>query len=161
MKTRYYTKFPSPIGSLYAQCDDQSITGLWFEHQKNFPKNLTLNSVYKDDHPILLLTGLWLQQYFSGNNPDTAQLPLSPSGTSFQKRVWEQLLMIPYGQTCTYKQLAERLGINKGAQAVGNAVGKNPIAIMIPCHRVVGSSGTLVGFSAGIQTKQFLLSHEI
>ena len=101
----------------------------------------------------------WLDAYFAGK-PMPVDLPLSPAGTDFQRRVWDILLTIPYGETTTYGAIAKQLGAPMSAQAVGQAVGKNPLAIIIPCHRVVGANGQLTGYAWGIERKQWLLRHE-
>ena len=106
----------------------------------------------------------WLDSYFSGD-PAEVTFPLNPHGTAFQKQVWEILLTIPYGKTTTYgaiaREMARRAGREKmSAQAVGQAVGKNPISILIPCHRVVGVNGKLTGYAGGLDRKEWLLRHE-
>lgn len=117
-----------------------------------------------DEAPVLAQARSWLDRYFSGDVPDPRELPLAPHGTPFRHAVWEALLAIPYGETVTYGQLAQRVGDMSGtrasARAVGGAVGANPIGIIIPCHRVVGASGSLTGFGGGIETKVALLAHE-
>ena len=101
----------------------------------------------------------WLDAYFDGK-PPVRDFSLVLKGTAFQHRVWDLLEQVPYGETVTYGQLAKQLGGKMSAQAVGQAVGKNPIAIMIPCHRVVGAGGRLTGYAWGIERKQWLLRHE-
>lgn len=100
-----------------------------------------------------------LAEYFSAKRCEF-DLELSPVGTPFQRRVWAELQRIPFGETATYGQIAERLGAPKSARAVGAAVGRNPLLIVVPCHRVVAASGDLIGFAAGIDTKRWLLAHE-
>lgn len=118
----------------------------------------------EDDAPVLAQARSWLDRYFAGGRPDPAELPLAPHGTPFRRTVWEALLTIPYGETVTYGWLAQRVGDMRGtrtsARAVGGAIGANPIGIIVPCHRVVGASGSLTGFGGGIGTKVALLRHE-
>ena len=100
-----------------------------------------------------------MESYFAGN-PGAVEFPLSPTGTDFQRKVWAILLTIPYGQTTTYGAIAKQLGNAMSAQAVGQAVGRNPISIIIPCHRVMGAKGQLTGYAGGIENKKWLLRHE-
>ena len=110
-------------------------------------------------------SGLWrdaihqLQEYFQGQR-QSFSLPLAPPGTPFQQRVWQELQCIPFGTTLTYRELAQRLGMPHAARAVGHANGRNPLAIVIPCHRLIGSDGQLRGYAGGIALKQRLLQHE-
>lgn len=113
-----------------------------------------------DDDPLLVDTVAQLAGYFAREVKEF-DLPLRPDGTAFQLRVWEQLGRVPYGETASYGELARRLGMNAGAsRAVGAANGRNPVAIIIPCHRVVGSSGLLTGYAGGVERKQALLDLE-
>ena len=112
------------------------------------------------DHlPLFEETRRQLEEYFSGTRQNF-DLPLNPSGTAFQRRVWRALLDIPYGTALSYRELARRADCPKGYRAVGQANGKNPIPILIPCHRVIGADGTLGGYSAGLDRKRFLLELE-
>lgn len=154
----YYTEYPSPLGSLLLTAQDDALTGLWVDRR---PQE---DWIKMENHPILQLAGVWLDSYFRGDAPQTL-VPLHPEGTAFQKVIWEILLTIPYGQTRTYgsiaKEAAQKLGKEEmSAQAVGGAVGKNPISILIPCHRVVGSHGKLTGYAGGLPRKEWLLKHE-
>jgi len=110
----------------------------------------------RNDHPILALAESQLREYFAGKRT-VFDIPLAPEGTEFQKLCWQQLARIPYGQTISYGEQARRLGRPNSARAVGAANGKNPIGIIIPCHRVIGASGNLTGFAGGIETKRKLL----
>lgn len=141
----------SPIGNLVATADDEFITSLDFTDE---PMN-----IQNSDHPLLLCLEKELQEYFAGKRRDFT-LPLAPKGTPFQKGVWETLCTIPYGDTISYAKEAERFGNPKAVRAVGSANGRNPIAILIPCHRVIASDGTLGGYSGGIEKKKFLLQLE-
>lgn len=152
----YRKDIPSPIGMLTMASDGENLIGLWMEGQKHFP---TVAMVEKDDLTVFRQTEHWLRQYFEGEAPDPAGLPLAPEGSSFQKSVWKLLVQIPYGQLATYGQLAKALGC-KSSQAVGGAVGRNPISVVIPCHRVVGADGKLTGYAGGLERKQYLLELE-
>lgn len=151
----FCTLYHSPIGPLTLTCDGNSLTGLWMAPQK---PGLTA-AQWQDDLAIFDSARRWLEDYFSGNFREI-DFPLSPAGTAFQRRVWDLLLTIPYGQTTTYGTLARQLGANMSAQAVGQAVGRNPIGIIIPCHRVVGAKGQLTGYAGGLENKKWLLEHE-
>lgn len=130
---------------------------LW---QNENPKRVRLAElVEQPDHPILSAAQQQLSEYFTGTRQQF-DLPLDFEGTSFQKQVWQALLAIPYGETRSYKQIAEQLGNPKAVRAVGAANGKNPISIIAPCHRVIGSSGKLVGFAGGLDNKKVLLNLE-
>ena len=152
----YITTCPSPLGQLTLTSDGIALTGLWMDTQI-IPD---AHYIHQDGLPVFLQTKAWLVDYFLGKNPDVHDLPLSPAGTAFQQRVWEILLTVPYGQTITYGAIAGQLGENMSAQAVGQAVGKNPISIIIPCHRVLGAKGQLTGYAGGVEKKKFLLAIE-
>ena len=147
-----YCEYPSPVGLLYLTADEGGLTGIW------------MHPVKTEDSPILLKAKAWLDGYFSGN-PSKVTFPLNPHGTPFQKQVWELLLTIPYGETTTYGASAREMARLAGkatmsAQAVGQAVGANPISILIPCHRVVGAKGKLTGYAGGLDKKEWLMRHE-
>ncbi len=150
-----FTQYPSPIGPLTLVSDGQALTGLWMQTQNFDFSGLSL----RDNLPLFAKVRDWLDGYFAGQ-PREIDFPLSPAGTAFQKRVWDILLTIPYSKTCTYGSIAKQLGENMSAQAVGQAVGKNPISIIIPCHRVVGARGQLTGYAGGLENKKWLLRHE-
>ena len=147
----------SPLGNLTLASNGGSIVGLWLEGQKHFaagyPELLTA------DLPVFQQAEDWLARYFRGEAPSPAELPLAPKGNPFQQKVWTLLLEIPYGQTRTYGELAKALGC-RSAQAVGGAVGRNPISILIPCHRCLGTNGALTGYAGGLHNKIFLLELE-
>ena len=147
-----YTRYPSPIGSLLLISDGLSLTGLTFAEPE-------MNWTASRDSAIFDRVRRWLDAYFAGN-PIPVDFPLSPAGTAFQRRVWALLAEIPYGETVSYGQLAKRLGKTMSAQAAGQAAGKNPIAIIIPCHRVVWAKGQLTGYAWGMERKKWLLGHE-
>ena len=149
-----FTQYPSPVGILTLISNGTALTGLRMEQHVNHT-----SLPRQDELPVFTAARKWLDDYFFGN-PVPVDFPLSPSGTAFQCRVWEILLTIPFGQTITYGEIAGQLSPKMAAQAVGQAVGKNPISIIIPCHRVVGAKGQLTGYAGGIQNKQWLLRHE-
>ena len=161
----YSTVCPSPLGTLTLGSDGESLVGLWLEGQKYFGGAVGAELVPRDDLPVFAAARQWLEQYFAGERPQPAALPLRPIGGEFRQRVWSLLCQIPYGQVTTYgalaKTLAEQLGRpSMSSQAVGGAVGHNPISIIIPCHRVVGAGGSLTGYAGGIAAKAALLAHE-
>lgn len=148
----YFTAYDSPLGELLLLSDGAALTGLDLE--PHTPETGT----QKDDLPVFAQTKAWLDSYFAGT-PRPIDVPLDPQGTVFQQRVWGALLGIGYGATCTYGELARELGCSS-PQAVGQAVGRNPIGILIPCHRVVGAKGRLTGYAWGVERKQWLLEQE-
>lgn len=155
--------YHSPLGGILLAADEIGLTGLWFDGEKYFADNLPAEHA-KQETPILAETRRWLDLYFSGKEPDFMP-PLHPMGSPFQLAVWSILQQIPYGETTTYGEIARELARQKGlprmsAQAVGGAVGHNEISILIPCHRVVGSSGSLTGYAGGIEKKRRLLELE-
>ena len=152
-----YDSFTSPLGKIRLCCDGESLTAVAFSGQKYEDAHIPKDAVF-GACPVLEQTKHWLSQYFDGKTPNFLP-PLKPAGTAFQKKVWDLLLQIPYGETVTYGQLAKQLGC-RSAQAVGNAVGRNPISIFIPCHRVVGADGSLTGYAGGVEKKEFLLLME-
>ena len=151
----YYTHAGSPLGPLLLTADGLALTGL-FLHTSPTPASHWI----RDDHAAPFPEARQqLLAYFAGDLTDFA-LPLAPVGTAFQLRVWDALRAIPYGETCSYGDLARRLGSPGAARAVGLANGRNPISIIVPCHRVVGTSGRLTGYSGGRERKAFLLDLE-
>lgn len=158
----YSTRYNSPVGMLTLACDGERLTGVWLEGQKYFGGR-SGPLVPREGLPILDRARDWLDRYFAGQRPST--LPLAPAGSEFRQTVWRVLLEIPYGTVVTYgdvaRETAARLGRKSmSGQAVGGAVGHNPISILIPCHRVVGTGGSLTGYAGGIDKKIWLLRHE-
>ncbi len=151
------TRYESPLGSILLAADQTGLTGLWFVGQKYFP-SFSDGDFFENETPVLTEAKHWLSLYFSGKEPDFLP-PLHPQGSSFRQAVWNVLLTIPRGQTMTYGEIARRLNV-RSAQAVGGAVGHNPISILIPCHRVVGSDGSLTGYAGGLARKEWLLHLE-
>ena len=155
----YRCHYASPIGELTLASDGEFLTGLWIHGQKFFAQNHS-GPVEMPQLPVFQETVSWLDRYFAGEPVSPALLPLKPSGTHFQQKVWEILKAIPPGQTVTYGQIAGLLGNPKASQAVGSAVGHNPISVIIPCHRVLGAGGKLTGYAGGPAAKIWLLRHE-
>lgn len=141
----------TPIGTMIATADEEGITSLDFAED--------VPSLTHSDNPLLLRLKKELYEYFEGKRT-AFTLPLNPHGTPFQKTVWETLRTIPYGETISYAQEAQKFGNPKAIRAVANANGRNPIAILIPCHRVIASGGGIGGYSGGIEKKEFLLALE-
>ena len=153
----YICHYDSPLGEILLAADEVGLTGLWFVGQKYFARGLPAERM-EQETPILVEAKRWLDIYFTGKEPGFLP-PLHPKGSAFQQRVWEALLKIPYGTTMTYGEIAKDLGISS-AQAVGGAVGHNKVSIVIPCHRVVGTNGSLTGYAGGIDRKRKLLELE-
>ena len=159
----YTMHVDSPLGGILLAADEIGLTGLWFDGAKYFADNLPPEHSERET-PILKEAKRWLELYFEGREPDFMP-PLHPVGSAFRQAVWKILLQIPYGQTMTYGEIARRLAEEQGtrpmsAQAVGGAVGHNEISIIIPCHRVVGTNGSLTGYAGGLEKKMKLLELE-
>lgn len=153
---KQHTVIDSPYGPLTLVADDGVLCGLYMAGQRHRPPEETFGT--PDDTPFTE-TRAQLAAYFAGDLK-VFGLPLRLDGTPFQRRVWEQLARIPYGETRTYGQLADALGNPRASRAVGLANGRNPIGIIVPCHRVVGASGGLTGYGGGLERKQRLLDFE-
>ncbi|OBU13885.1 cysteine methyltransferase [Photobacterium aquimaris] len=151
----YYHTINTPLGCLTLYATDSALTAILYKHQTPAIETAT----YSPQHPLLAECELQLQQYFSGIRQQF-DLPLAPQGTDFQQRVWQALLTIPYGSHWSYQQLAITIGNPKACQAVGMANSKNPLSIVIPCHRVIGKNGKLTGYAGGLDKKQTLLALE-
>ncbi len=159
----YISHYCSPLGEILLASDEKNLTGLWFRGQRYFGAYLD-GEPEERNVPVLLQARKWLDIYFSGREPSFTP-PLLFMGTDFQQAVWELLRAIPYGKTMTYGEIADRLARERGssrmsAQAVGGAVGKNPISLIVPCHRVIGADGRLVGYAGGLDKKIALLELE-
>ena len=155
----FSTDYISPIGRILIVSDGEAICGVWFYAQKYFLSTIDDELVQKDDLAIFVKVKKWFDDYFEGSNPDI-DFKLKPEGSEFRIRVWKILSEIPYGETITYGEIASRLSSTMSAQAVGGAVGHNPISILIPCHRVIGSDGRLTGYAGGLDKKIELLKLE-
>jgi methylated-DNA-[protein]-cysteine S-methyltransferase len=154
MKT--FTHYQSPLGIMTLQACEQGLLGAWFETETTMPKELGVKS---ENFTILVNTIKQLDEYFAGKRT-IFTLPLAAKGTAFQQSVWQALCKIPYGETWYYQQIAETIGNPKAVRAVGLANGKNPISIIVPCHRVIGKSGKLTGYAGGLNRKASLLELE-
>ena len=148
----------SPVGELKLVASDEGLVAILWENDN--PKRVKLGALVENsDHPILLETERQLKEYFQGKRKSFS-LKLDLMGTKFQNDVWQALLAIPFGETRSYGQLAGQLGNPRATRAVGAANGRNPIPIVVPCHRVIGASGELTGFGGGLKTKAHLLELE-
>ena len=163
----YQTAYQSPLGAVTLKCDGdgRNLSGLWIEGQKYHGNTIPEAMVKRDDLRIFAAAKKWLDRYFAGEKPAISELPLAPAGSSFRQGVWHILCEIPYGEVMTYGEIAKRMAAQMGkasmsSQAVGSAVGHNPISIIIPCHRVIGAGGNLTGYAGGIAKKIKLLELE-
>lgn len=161
----YSAYYDSPIGKLLLASDGENLTGLWIEKQKYYADTAPKDIQEKPDLPVFAQTRQWLDEYFQGKQPPISELPLAPIGGEFRQAVWKILCEIPYGKVMSYGEIAKKIARLRGqngmsAQAVGGAVGRNPISIIIPCHRVVGTNGSLTGYAGGLDTKIKLLKFE-
>lgn len=161
----YISYYRSPIGRFLLAEENNKLIGLWMENQKNYASILKQKTFIEEESPILIKSKKWLDQYFHRENPNIKDLEIHLIGSEFQKNIWEILMKIPYGEVITYgeiaKEMAQKRGIKKiSARAVGGAVGHNPISVIIPCHRVIGSNRKLIGYSGGIERKIELLKLE-
>ena len=157
---KYQTKIDSPIGTLTLVADDEVLTEVRFPNGADPQiEDSDIEMVDAADHAVLRQAADELGEYFAGTRVDF-DVPLDPRGTAFQLAAWHALRTIPYGETVSYGEQAKRLGDAGKARAVGAANGRNPLPIIVPCHRVVGSNGHLTGFGGGIETKAWLLDHE-
>ena len=161
----YKTSYTSPVGLLTLACHGDNIVGLWNQGQKHYGAGILEEMLARDDVPVLEKGKIWLDRYFAGKNPNMSELPLAPIGGEFRQIVWSIICEIPYGKVTTYGEIAKKVAkkmnrASMSSQAVGGAVGRNPISIIIPCHRVVGTNGSLTGYAAGIDIKVKLLELE-
>jgi len=157
----YFRLYSSPVGNLILCATENELIGIDYAHKP--PEALT--SLPKDDHTVFYLCIKWLDSYFKGDHPSIDDVPFKAHGSSFQETVWRLLCEIPYGEMTTYGEIAKKVqaltGISRmSAQAIGGAVGRNPIFILIPCHRVIGASRNIVGYGGGLANKIYLLHHE-
>ena len=160
----FVSHYDSPLGMIYMAADDDVLKGVWFEGQKYFASGLDKKETEDKETPVLKQTKEWLDLYFAGKEPDFTPA-LHPAGSTFRQAVWQILLQIPYGQTMTYGEIAKKMtqmhdAPHMSAQAVGSAVGHNEVSIIIPCHRVVGTNGSLTGYAGGMEKKVALLKLE-
>ncbi len=156
--TIYYTEYPSPLGLIILATTEQGICGIYFHNQRHFNG---IQQWQKATHPYLAQATKQLDEYFQSKRQTfDMRLDLTVSGTAFQRAVWNELLTIPFGQISSYKVLAERVNNPLAARAVGAAVGRNPLSIVVPCHRVLGSNRALTGYAGGLERKRYLLKLE-
>ena len=154
--TTYFDTMDSPVGALLFVSEGEGISGIYMEEHRRGPR-----STY-DWHPnpeIFTAAKQQLAEYFRGERTEF-DIELAPRGTEFQQRVWAALRTVPFGETVTYAELAQMAGVPGSARAAGGANARNPVSIVVPCHRVVGSNGTLTGYAGGIERKRDLLAHE-
>ncbi len=153
-----YLILPSPLGDLSLLASATGLRGIFFEQHRHFKG--VQQAQFSSEHPILNLAAQQLRDYFAGTRQQF-ELPLDwQQGTAFQQKVWRALLRIPYASTCSYAELARQIGQASAVRAVGAANGRNPFSIIVPCHRVIASSGKLTGYAGGLSRKQSLLQFE-
>lgn len=157
-KRHVYKMVDSPVGRLTVVATDDGLAGILWEKER--PRRVRLHVEAEDNgHPVLLETERQLGEYFAGQRK-TFTMTLDLTGTAFQRKVWAALLTIPFGETRSYAQIARQIGHPGAVRAVGAANGRNPVSIVAPCHRVIGSTGTLTGFAGGLDAKARLLALE-
>ena len=152
------TRYASPLGTMIVAATARGLAGVWFEGQKHVPDS----SGWPDEprHPVLRQAVAQLREYFNGERT-SFDLPLDlQGGTPFQQSVWQALLSIPCGGTMSYGSLSQRIGHPAAVRAVGAAVGRNPVSVIVPCHRVLGAKGSLTGYAGGLERKSALLQLE-
>ncbi|HEY7185589.1 MAG TPA: methylated-DNA--[protein]-cysteine S-methyltransferase [Vicinamibacterales bacterium] len=157
-KRHVFKRVASPVGTLTLVATDNGLAAILWEHER--PNRVRLDIEAEDRrHPVLVDAERQLAEYFAGRRKRFA-LKLDVTGTTFQQKVWNALLTIPFGETRSYAQIAQQIGHPRAVRAVGAANGRNPLSIVAPCHRVIGSSGALTGFAAGLDVKARLLALE-
>lgn len=155
---RFLVTGDTPIGPLTLVADGDAVVGVYMSVHLHAPAESEFGAEVDDD-PVLGEASRQLREYFAGDRVEF-DLPLHPVGTDFQQRVWRALQDIPYGATWTYGELARHIGRPSASRAVGLANGRNPISVVIPCHRVIGADGSMTGYGGGIERKRWLLAHE-
>ena len=148
----------SPLGPMTALATARGLAGLWFEDQTHHPGALDAPLDARNAHIGAMRR--WLDAYWAGREPSPREVPLDLHGTPFQRAVWQALLKIPFGRTSSYGQVAAHVAASAAPRAVGTAVGRNPVSILVPCHRVIGADGSLTGYAGGLPRKERLLQHE-
>lgn len=156
----FCTKHSLPVGTVTLASDGERLCGLWLAGQKYYGQSIPGEMQERKALPVFDAAKNWLHRYFAGKRPAASELPLLPIGSPFRQAVWQLLCEIPYGQTITYGEIARQMNRPLAGQAVGGAVGHNPISIIIPCHRVVGANGSLTGYAGGLEVKTRLLKLE-
>lgn len=154
----HYARFTTPLGGMYATLENDALTGLYFDGARHAPPILP---AWKHDPDATLLRACahQVREYLAGERRGF-DLPVAPGGTAFQLRVWREIGRIAFGETMTYAQLAARAGARDAVRAAGAATGRNPLTIIVPCHRVVGTNGSLTGYAGGLERKLRLLELE-
>ncbi|HET7844521.1 MAG TPA: methylated-DNA--[protein]-cysteine S-methyltransferase [Xanthomonadales bacterium] len=152
----WFDEMPSPVGTLLLAADDAGVRHIRFERERH---PMRREGDWVRDPARLAYVRAQLDEYFAGARR-TFDLPLAPRGSDFQLRVWQALRAIPWGRTVSYSEVARRIGELEAVRAVGAANGRNPLPIVVPCHRVIGADGSLVGFGGGLGRKRWLLAHE-
>lgn len=157
-----YSRLPSPLGPVHTLATDAGLAALYFDPQepdmeRRFP---AVERARNGRQKWLVRTEAFLACYFAGDVGFSPEIPLDLRGTAFQKDVWEALLAVEAGATKTYGEIARQLGRPEASRAVGAAVGRNPVSLIVPCHRIVGSTGKLTGYAGGVERKRFLLELE-
>ncbi len=153
----HYIEHPSPLGLLLLAATEEGISGLYFDEHKHF--NGKAGWRHDAGQPHLIDAARQLDEYFAGRRT-VFDLPLDMAGTPFQRTVWQALTKIPFGRTGSYTEHAQRIGNPDAVRAVGTAIGRNPVSIIVPCHRVIGRSGMLTGYAGGLERKRYLLALE-
>ena len=153
-----FARYESPLGPMFATAEDDGITHIEFVGAKYAPE-ARAEWIEDPEAPDLAACGTQLAEYFAGKRTEF-DLPLAPQGSEFQQRVWREIARVPYGRTISYAELAQRAGAPGQARAAGAATGRNPVSLVIPCHRIVGSDGSLTGYAGGLERKRGLLELE-
>ncbi|AMO54776.1 hypothetical protein GZ77_19365 [Endozoicomonas montiporae] len=156
--TLFHKYLNTPVGRFKLVADQEHLLAGYWVQSADDRSSFDLSQL-SDEHPILNRAGIEMQEYMQGKRR-SFDVPVKPEGTLFQKQVWQKLLEIPYGATVSYSELASSINNPKASRAVGAAVGKNPLLVFIPCHRVIGSSGALTGYAGGLEAKKWLLTLE-
>lgn len=156
--TTYFRFFESKLGRVLMTSDGHSLTGFYFEGQKDYP------GVHSDwtarDDAVPFAAAMKQYAAYERGELKTFDVPLAFAGTAFQQRVWQALLGVGYGERIAYSELARRIGSPRAVRAVGAAVGRNPVSVIVPCHRIVGADGSLTGYAGGLDRKRWLLARE-
>lgn len=155
---RYYDRFESPHGGMLLVASDQGLAGVYFDRQKHHPR-MQADWKKSPGHRLLRQAKRELREYFAGKRK-RFQVALAPDGTPFQRAVWKAISTVRFGETITYGKLARRARHPGSARAAGAATGRNPLGIIVPCHRILGSNGSLTGYAGGLQRKRALLALE-
>jgi methylated-DNA-[protein]-cysteine S-methyltransferase len=153
-----YCRFATPLGPMYATLRNEALGGLYFEGARHAPA-IASDWMQEDDSSLASECARQVREYLAGTRR-AFELPLAPAGTPFQQRVWAEIARIPYGATLSYAELARRSAAPSASRAAGAATGRNPLTLIVPCHRVVGSGGSLTGYAGGMERKARLLALE-